>query len=163
MKKIISSDIKQKKFPEFKKHWIVIILVVLVLGVAALYYYKQYEQAKNLLQNPSDSVNAQMNQLVDRVGKLIVLPSEQPTLATVSDITKLQDQPFFIHAQNGDKVLLYSKANIAILYRPSINKIIQVGTLNIVSNNTISLTPVPATPSLTEVQISASPSLAPVK
>lgn len=50
---------------------------------------------------------------------------ETPTIATVSDITKLQGQPFFAKAQNGDKVYVYSNAKKAILYRPSENKIIE--------------------------------------
>ncbi len=60
------------------------------------------------------------------------LPSgETPTVAAVSDVSKLQGQQFFVNAKNGDQVLIYSNAKKAILYRPSTNKIIEVGPVNL--------------------------------
>jgi hypothetical protein len=75
--------------------------------------------------------------LVAAVSKLIVLPaSEQPTIATVADLSKLQGQPFFANAQVGDKVLIYSQAGKAILYRPSENKIIELAPLDVSASAT---------------------------
>jgi hypothetical protein len=54
------------------------------------------------------------------------LPAEQPTVATVSDITKLKDQAFFNNAKNGDKVLIFKNTKKAIIYRPSTNQIIEI-------------------------------------
>lgn len=66
-----------------------------------------------------------------KVGRLIELPSdEQPTIVTVSDKDKLAGQLFFLNAQDGDKVLIFPKAGKAILYRPSEDKIIEVGVVN---------------------------------
>ncbi len=56
---------------------------------------------------------------------------EQPTIATVTDLAKLQGQPFFANAQVGDKVLIYSRAGKVILYRPGENKIIELAPINI--------------------------------
>jgi hypothetical protein len=71
-------------------------------------------------------------QLVAMVGKLVVLPeNEQPTIATVGDVEKLKDQPFFKNAQVGDKVLIYNQAKKAVLYRPSENKIIELAPLTV--------------------------------
>jgi hypothetical protein len=80
--------------------------------------------------DPNAEVKEQNRQLVDKVGQLIVLPTdEQPTIATVSDLDKLKGQPFFAHAELGDKVFIYSGAKKAILYRPSTNKIIELAPL----------------------------------
>jgi hypothetical protein len=63
--------------------------------------------------------------VVDKVGKLMVLPDETPTIAVVSDVTKLQGQAFFANAHQGDIVLMYANARKAILYSPSLNKIVE--------------------------------------
>ncbi len=88
-------------------------------------------------QNPQvlgDATNAtaEASQLLVEVGKLMVLPeNEQPTIATVTDLEKLKDQPFFAKAQVGDKVLIYTSAKKAILYRPTENKIIELAPLSV--------------------------------
>src|ERR1035437_9538775 len=84
--------------------WLIVIVVVLIVAaLPSYYYYNQYKKAQTLLQNPTASANEQTQTLVDKVGKLMVLPSgETPTIATVSDITKLTGQPFFAKAKNGD-------------------------------------------------------------
>lgn len=112
--------------------------VVLVVAVAAsVYFYMQYYQTQKLLKNPTLAAQQQTQALLSAVGNLIDLPqNETPTIATVSDVTKLQGQPFFAKAQNGDKVLIYTNAKKAILYRPSENKIIDVAPVNIGANVT---------------------------
>lgn len=71
-------------------------------------------------------------QIVELVSDLMILPTaETPTLATVSEKELLMEQPFFQRAENGDKVLMYLEAKKAILYRPSVHKIIDVTTINI--------------------------------
>ena len=66
-------------------------------------------------------------QVIDAVGKLMKLPTnEQPMVATVTDPAQLQGQEFFKPAIQGDKLLVYKNAQLAILYRLSENKIINV-------------------------------------
>lgn len=116
----------------------------------AIYFYVQYQQTQSQLNKTSQS--SEQAALITEVGKLIVLPTgEQPTIATVSDIAKLRSQSFFSHAQNGDKVLIYTKAQKAILYDPFANKIVEVGP--------ISLTQVSPTPA----RSGTTPILVPVK
>ena len=70
--------------------------------------------------------------IVERVGKLLLLPAdESPTIAAVSDISKLQDQLFFKNAKNGDVVLMFAKAQRAVLFDPELNKIIEVAPLTV--------------------------------
>jgi len=93
---------------------------------------KQLAQAK---QNPQQIAQDQVKDLIAQVGKLVVLPSdEQPTVATVTDLGPLKDQPFFANAKLDDKVLIYAKAKKAILYRPSENKIIEIAPVNLGDN-----------------------------
>ncbi len=93
------------------------------------------------------ALQVEMKKLVASVGKLMELPAgEDPTLATVTDIEKVKDQPFFQKAQNGDRVLIYTNAKKAILYRPNENKIIDVGTLNIKNQTQVASSDVMAVP-----------------
>ncbi|HSW78826.1 MAG TPA: hypothetical protein VLF88_02310, partial [Candidatus Babeliales bacterium] len=99
-------------------------------------YNKSQKEVKRL-SNPTAVAQQEQQQLVAKVSTLTVLPAgETPTVATVTDITKLKDQPFFANAQNGDKVLIYTKAKKAYLYRPSTGKIINIAPVNIGSGNT---------------------------
>lgn len=112
--------------------WAVAGLVLLVALGTGVYYYLQYQKAQQLLQNPAQRTQVESSELIEKIGSLIELPKdEQPTIATVSDVLKLKAQPFFAKAQNGDKVLIYEKAKKAVLYRPSTNKIIEFGPVNI--------------------------------
>lgn len=115
-----------------------VLSVITIASLAgAVYFYLQYQQAQLALKNPTLAAQTEAASLISRVGKLIDLPaSEQPTIATVSDINKLKDQAFFSHAKNGDKVLIYTKAKKAILYDPVADKIVEVAPVNIGANTT---------------------------
>ena len=68
--------------------------------------------------------------LTSKISRFMELPEEeQPTLATVTDRSKLKDKNFFSNAENGDKVLIYAKSKKALLYRPSTGKLIDVAHL----------------------------------
>lgn len=88
------------------------------------------------LSNPQEAAKDEAEQLKAEVAKLIDLPNETPTIATVVDVEKLKSQAFFTKAQNGDKVLMFSEAKKAVLYRPSTKKIIEVAPINLGSGNT---------------------------
>ncbi len=114
-------------------------LILLLLGVGgSLYGIKTYPQVLGLSKGAAD-LQKEADRLVSQVGKLIALPSdEKPTVATITDIDKLKDQPFFKNAKNGDKVLIYTNAKKAILYRESENRIVEVGAVNINQQGNVS-------------------------
>lgn len=117
-----------------KKPLAILVLVVVVLALAAVpsyYFYNKYQKSQALLKNPTEAARQEVQVLTAQVGRYIELPNEEPTVATVSDKEKLKDQPFFQKAENGDKVLIYTQARKAILYRPATNKIIEVSTVNL--------------------------------
>lgn len=101
-------------------------LLCLFAGAAGYFYYK-YKQATQTVDTKEE-----ITQLVQTLGAVMELPSDEtPTLATVTDKEKLTDQPFFRKSENGDKVLIYTNAGRAILYRPSIGKIVDITSINI--------------------------------
>ena len=90
-------------------------------------------QKQNLSESEAQQKLSQQKaaETIAAVEKLMELPNEEPTVATVSDLKTLQGQPFFAHAEEGDRVLFYTQAKKAILYRPTANKIIEVAALTI--------------------------------
>jgi hypothetical protein len=123
---------------------LMVLLLAAAVGTAAYYvnrYHDSQKQVKKLASNPTITAQQEQQQLLDKVGKLTVLPAgETPTIATVTDISKLKDQAFFVNAVNGDKVLIYTQAKKAFLYRPSTNKIINIAPVNL-GNSTQSTAP----------------------
>jgi hypothetical protein len=116
--------------------WIgVLILAVGAVGFGTYRYVQLSREVTRLRTSPqgvADAAKADIKKLVTQVSKLISVPSDEtPTVATVSDSEKLKANPFFANAQNGDKVLLYTEAKKAILFRPGENKIIEVGPISI--------------------------------
>jgi hypothetical protein len=110
-------------------------LLLITISIAGYFFY-QYQKAQTELKTPSLKAQQEVTNIVDKVAKLIELPrNEIPTIATVSDKSKLKDQLFFANTENGDKVLIYQNAKKAILYRPSINKLIEVSTINVANQN----------------------------
>ncbi len=121
-----------KKRSWLGKYWRLSI-VVIVIG-SLVWLGKGYLDAKKELKklsNPKESAQNETQTLITQIGRTVELPAgEAPTLATVNDATRLKNQEFFKDAQNGDKVLIYSKAGKAILYRPSSKKTIQAAPIS---------------------------------
>ncbi|MBI2030267.1 hypothetical protein HYT05_01450 [Candidatus Kaiserbacteria bacterium] len=109
------------------------LIILAVLGYGTYYFWPfgggsdAADAAAQSEQAAQAAAEMETKETVDAVGKLIALPEgEQPTVATVSDPAKLKDQAFFAKAQMGDKVLIYTKAKKAYLYRPSKDLLIEV-------------------------------------
>lgn len=117
--------------------WGMFFVVLIVFSGYLLMTNIQDKQKIQKLSNPQVASQVESEATIKKLSQMVVLPSdESPTVATVIDYTKLQSQPFFSNAQNGDKALLYAKAKKAFLYRPSINKLVEVATLNINQDST---------------------------
>ena len=103
------------------------LAILLSIGAAG-YYYWQYS---DLRQHPEKLSTQTALDLKKEVSRIILLPDEEPQIAVVQDVDKLKrEQSFFDNANNGDKVLIFSVAKKAVLYRPSERKIIEVGPVN---------------------------------
>ncbi|MFA6522673.1 MAG: hypothetical protein WCT24_03730 [Patescibacteria group bacterium] len=140
----------EKKFGFLAKLAKPALLIVFLASMGGNIYLMT--EASKLKATPTAQASEEMAQLVEAVGKLMVLPQgEDPTVATVSDPTKLSAQDFFKNAQVGDKVLLYTTAKKAILYSPISGKIVEVAPINIGdSTATDTTTPDTTTPVMTE-------------
>jgi hypothetical protein len=101
--------------------WMLFVLAILADGY---FVYKIYVVKAG---NSQNSAQTEATNIINEVGKLIVLPTDEiPTIATVTDLSQLKNQPFFANAKVGDDVLIYSQAQKAILYDPSLNKIVEM-------------------------------------
>ena len=127
--------------------FIVFIVLIVGLGGVSFFFYSKYNASQKLLANPQALVDQQGEKVVAPVAKLMDLPAgETPTVATVLDASKLKEQQFFANAMNEDKVIIFSQAKKAILYRPSTNKIIEVSPLSMGTEAALadpSVTPTP--------------------
>ncbi len=80
------------------------------------------------------TVARQIFDAIQKVGKLAKLPEDEiPIYATIADVAKLQAQPLFKDAMNGDQILFYSKSQWIYIYRQQSNKIIAQGPFSLPS------------------------------
>jgi cytoskeletal protein RodZ len=128
---------KSSKKRSTKVAIIVAVAGVIFVGLAAFAIY-QYSQAEYLKtpEGIAEIAKQDSDQLVEKVSQLIKLPDEEAVVATVDDKDKLREQPFFVDVENGDKVLIFSAASRAVIYRPSENRIINSGPIAITAEDT---------------------------
>lgn len=105
----------------------VVVLFFILSGIGIFVFSKNSDLNLNLVSSKDKTPTQEAEDILKKVGDKYLLPNEIPTLATVSDKEQLSDQQFFKNAENGDKVLIYTTSKFAILYRPSIDRIINVG------------------------------------
>ncbi len=116
--------IKRNKKADKKIGTIVMLLVTIIaVGVAGYSSYQLYKIKSPGYQQKM--IEEQTKKNIKEVGRLIELPDGTPQIAIVSDVESLKKtQPFFARSKNGDRLFIY--ADEAILYRPSLDKIISV-------------------------------------
>lgn len=121
---------------------VVLIFIIIEMFVApSWYFYHKYKEVQETILHPELVKQKKTQQVVDRVNKLIQLPKDEvPTLMSISNKDKVVVLPFFTKAENGDIVLVYEKAKIAYLYRPSSNQIVNVAPINNVQSEISSQT-----------------------
>jgi hypothetical protein len=97
-------------------------VIVIIISLVGFFAWQQQQESKN---------TPEIQKVMKSVSSHILLPTgETPALVTVVDRTKLKSD-FFKNAQNGDKMLIYQKNHRAILYRPSVDRIVDVGPVQI--------------------------------
>ncbi len=127
---------KDYRASKSRKAIFVVLYALPLIGLAIFggYYFKQYQDLKNNPLPAEQAAQAEVDRYVREVGELYSLPAdEEPSVATVKDKDQLAGQEFFAQAENGDVTLIYTDASLAILYRPSTKKLINVSTVSIQS------------------------------
>jgi len=109
------------------KKKVISLILVLVIIVAFFWLFIKYRQAKQQITYLSTpEAQQEIDDLKERVGELINLPEGEPVVATIQDVEALAEQyPFFLGAQNGDKILIFQDK--AIIYSPTNDKLVNVG------------------------------------
>ncbi len=111
---------------------ITLILLLFICVGGGVNWYMNSDTPESAPSETETTENAALEtqDILSRVGKLIVLPEgEEPTIATVTDPEKLQEQAFFARAKVGDKVLIYTQARKAYLFDPIQNILLEVAPL----------------------------------
>lgn len=114
--------------------------ILLIALVVVVWKYQTIASQLQALNDPQAIAKKQALEVAAQVGKLIVVPDEVPTLATVTDATALPKQEFFAKAADGDQVLLYTQAKKVYLYRPSTKQLIDVAALTLQTRDAVSQT-----------------------
>lgn len=106
-----------------------VLVAAISFGTYFFIRYNQVNDKYHALQMTDDQKN---QQYVAKIAKLYNVPkfeTEKPTVAIISDLSKLPDtvvgKKFFEGAKKDDVVILYKNADLSIIYRPSDNKIIR--------------------------------------
>ncbi|MEI7632376.1 MAG: hypothetical protein WCJ60_03570 [bacterium] len=116
---------KSSKSKFVKKIILALVLIIIALSMYLIFVNK----------NKKISTDTNLD-IKSQISKHFVLPvDEEPAIATVTDKNKIST-PFFKQAENGDKIIIYQNAKRVILYRPSIDRIIDVGPVSIAEPNT---------------------------
>lgn len=134
----VSAESEATGIPKAKKSIFGRIILVVVLALLAggfAWSFKGYVEMKKKVADMSsptaqkDAAKKDMQALLDKVSKLIVLPiGEEPTVATITDVEALKaEQQFYRDAQNGNKVLVYMQEKKAIIYDEQKNILVNVG------------------------------------
>jgi len=116
-----------------------LVIVVALIGGLVYFYFQSRVIGGNLISEMA------AEKQIALISRLVDLPTnEEPTIATVVDKFKLNNQPFFAKAENGDQVLIYPKNKIGVLYRPKTGKIINYATdITVGGQTTTQTTPAP--------------------
>lgn len=113
-----------------------LLIIGSVLVMVAIFFYFQYQKMATELKKIKSQTTTQgtntdeVKKLVTEISKVARLPQDEtPSVATITDVSKLKDQPFFKDAKNGDILLVFQNSGKAILYDPKEKKIVDITSL----------------------------------
>ncbi len=107
------------------------ILIIAACIVGGLLIWLAVDRMGDKEMSPEDS-KAISSRIVREVGHIYILPqNETPTVAQIEDVSRLANQEFYRNAKTGDYVLVYDRAKLALIYRESMGKLVNVGPIHL--------------------------------
>jgi hypothetical protein len=107
------------------------VAVIIVLAALSGFLFWKYASVKTGGDTQAEA-KATSQRIIGQVGQIYLLPGgEEPTVAQVQDKEKLANQDFFKNAQDGDYILIYKNAKLALIYRENVDKLVNVGPINL--------------------------------
>lgn len=123
------------KTTTLKKVLIMLGMSLGIIGISLAALLLKHPFTKSDKPADKTAVPSKISALIKDVDQKAALPPDEvPTVATITDLSKL-DQPFFLKAEKGDKILMFISSKQAFLYRPSTKEVINHGALDIVTKD----------------------------
>ena len=130
----ISQLFKNLTFSSIRKNSVIIgiALFVALSGYLAYNYYSTQKELSEYKGNTDLRTLKENKEILENIKKQVLVPeNEEPRIGVVKDAFRLRGQAFFARVENGDKVIIYDTDQLAVLYRPSTKKIIEVAQVKI--------------------------------
>ena len=119
--------------------WLLYVVAGLLLAGSVAFgviYFQKYQQLNSM--SAAEFEQRENDRIISKIAKLYTLPAEeQPEIAIVKDKEALRQNPFFEQAENGDFVVIFRDAKLALLYRPGEDRLVKVGPLNVQDTTSI--------------------------
>lgn len=97
----------------------VLVLLCFCLAGSSVYFYRNSKAV-------GDDASVMHAEIIDKISSVLVLPDEAPTVITVVDRQRLSNQQLAQRVHNGDVVFIFSDANKLVIYRPDIEKVVDI-------------------------------------
>lgn len=117
-------QVHSRRFSPFVFLAVIFAVFVVAVAIAAGYLYNENRKLKAQLPQSKQEQEKELKAVLPPLKKLMDVPDENPSIATVIDKEKIKNQPFFAKAENGDKLVIFESSRKAVLFRPSSGKIV---------------------------------------
>ncbi len=122
-----TTDVKQHKSQPFPLGLLAIVVILVLLALAGLFFSSSSDIAKD--GKISDKEAAA---LLTDIRILIQIPQEKPVMALITNAdTLIKEQAFYQGVSNGDVLVIFPQTRKAVLYSPQHKKLINVGPINL--------------------------------
>ena len=116
-----------------KKDIWALIVIILIIVAGGAYYWMSPQVTTTVPATTTETSPAEVQVLLEKLGQHLVLPTgETPEIGQIDDpVQAVETQPFLAGVQKGDVLIVYVKAQKAIVYSPARELIINVGPVSL--------------------------------